>query len=76
MLLMNHNVDHEVVEQNMLYPLAKMFILNKKFSEYKQKALSYSRRFLWESFEGKDSVETCDRNLTEITRVFMSNCIS
>lgn len=41
MLLRNHNLDHEALEQNMFYALVKMFIENTKFSEYKQKALSY-----------------------------------
>lgn len=35
MLLRNHNLDHEALEQNMFYPLVKMFIENTKFSEYK-----------------------------------------
>lgn len=41
MLLRDHNLHHEALEQNMFYPLAKMFTENTKFSEYKEKALSY-----------------------------------
>lgn len=75
MLLMNHNVDHEQWNKICFIHVQKCSYQTKSSLNINRKHLVIQDIFFGSPLKGR-TIETCNRNLIEITGVFMSNCIS